>query len=554
MMQTEAIRPITYTTKYNNIPGAETKLEWIGNPATGISLEKTPGTLTDTLVLKGQANCAVGIYNYAVVAYYNNVETSRATGKFTVASDIQATSETNVEVFQNEEMDQITFKYFALSTNDVQLTWPNGQPTGISGNGNNGIYVIGGTPTTIGTYPFTITVTGADTIISGQIKVKELNYGSNPILYLYKNNASYEKDGVYQYLKGKGKNLIERKAKTDGLRPADQYAHYKWVIISEDADADNAEVLAVVRGGANLPVLNLKGFTYTSDRLNWGEPDNGAVDSTATRDKGCNIWIEQPNHPVFAQVTNKTRGTKVKILSSYERNGVMPIAINNAQGTLCLATGMTRSIDNYYAEGELQTAIHEVPAEMRGGYKYICLPLAQEVTLSTEGKKLIDGIETYLLNDAASGVVVPKLEIQSFTVNGIAANIDQEKNLISLRLSDDQFTQFDSLKAVTPVITLADPNTHVSPAGEVNLQYMYVIAKDFVVTDYISRRVYEFYVDLYDPHQDIEQVYEAGQWVNIFDIYGRKVATTNEDIYSMDLPRGMYIIVKEDGKTLKIMK
>ena len=517
-------------------------------------MEKTPGTLTDTLVIKGQANCAVGIYNYAVVAYYNNVETSRATGKFTVASDIQATSETNVEVFQNEEMDQITFKYFALSTNDVQLTWPNGQPTGISGNGNNGIYVIGGTPTTIGTYPFTITVTGADTIISGQIKVKELNYGSNPILYLHKNNASYEKDGVYQYLKGKGKNLIERKAKTDGLRPADQYAHYKWVIISEDADADNAEVLAVVRGGANLPVLNLKGFTYTSDRLNWGEPDNGAVDSTATRDKGCNIWIEQPNHPVFAQLTNKTRGTKVKILSSYERNGVMPIAINNAQGTLCLATGMTRSIDNYYAEGELQTAIHEVPAEMRGGYKYICLPLAQEVTLSTEGKKLIDGIETYLLNDAASGVVVPKLEIQSFTVNGIAANIDQEKNLISLRLSDDQFTQFDSLKTVTPVITLADPNTHVSPAGEVNLQYMYVIAKDFVVTDYISRRVYECYVDLYDPHQDIEQVYEAGQWVNVFDIYGRKVATTNEDIYSMDLPRGMYIIVKEDGKTLKIMK
>ena len=554
VMQTAAIRPVTYVTKYNNIPGAETKLEWIGNEATGISLEKTPGSLTDTLVLNGQANCAVGTYNYAVVAYYNNVETSRATGKFKVASDIQATSETNVEVYQNEEMDQITFNYFALSANDVQLTWTNTTPAGISGTGNNGKYIIGGTPTTIGTYPFTITVLGADTVISGQLTVKELNYGIDPILYLYKNNLSYEKDGIHKYLKSKGKNLIERKAKIDGLRPADQYAHYKWVLISEDVDADNAEVLAIIRGGANLPVLNLKGFTYTSDRLNWGEPDNGAIDSTATKDKGCNIWIEQSSHPVFAQLTNKNRGDKVKILSSYERNGVMPIAINNAQGTLCLATGMTRSIEDYYAEGELQTAIHEVPAEMRGGYKYICLPLAREITLSTEGEKLINGIETYLLNNAASGVVIPKLEIQSFTVNGIAANIDQEKDIITLRLSDDQFAKFDSLKAVRPVITLADPNTHVLPEGEVNLQYMYVIAKDFVVTDYISRRVYEFYVDLYDPHQDIEQVYEAGQWVNIFDIYGRKVATTNENIYSMELPRGMYIVVTENGQTMKIMK
>lgn len=556
VMQTAAIKPVTYVTKYNNIAGAETKLEWIGNPATGIDLEKTQGTLTDTLVLKGQVNCAVGTYNYAVVAYYNNVETSRATGKFIVASDIQATSETNVEVYQNEEMDQITFNYFALSANDVQLTWTNTTPAGIKGSGSNGKYIIGGTPTTIGTYPFTITVAGADTIISGQIKVNELNYGNNPILYLYKNNLAYEKDGIHNYLTGKGKNLIERKAKEEGLRPADQYAHYKWVIISEDADAHNAEVLAIIRGGANLPVLNLKGFTYTSDRLGWGEPDNGAIDTTAAKEKGCNIWIEQPSHPIFKNMTNISKNAKVKILSGYAHNGVMPIAITNAENTLCLATGQTRSIENYYAEGELQTAIHEVPTQISGSNKYICLPLAREAQLSTQGQKLIDGIEEYLLSNTASGITPPTLEIQKFSISDIDANIDQAENTITLRLSEEKFSQLDSLRSVTPKITLADQNTHVLPSSneKLDLRYMYVIPKTFVVTDYISRRTYDFMIELYDPYESIDQVYEAGQWVNIFDIYGRKVATTNEDIYSMILPRGMYIVVTESGKTLKIMK
>lgn len=556
VLQTTTIKPVTYVTKYNNIPGAETKLEWIGTPATGISLEKTPGSLSDTLVLKGQANCAVGTYNYAIVAYYNGVETSRATGKFKVASDIQATSSVIVNTYQNEEMDQITFNYYALSANDVKLSWTNTQPAGITGSGKNGKYIIGGTPTATGTYPFEITVLGADTVIKGQITVKELNYGTNPVLYLYKNELAYERDGVYNYMTGKGKNLITRKTKTDGLRPADQYAKYKWIIISEDADADNQEVLAIIRGGANLPVLNLKGFTYTSDRLGWGEPDNGAIDSTATKDKGCNIWIEQPSHPIFKNMTNVSKNAKVKILSGYARNGVMPIAINNAQGTLCLATGMTRSIDDYYAEGELQTAIHEVPAGMRGGYKYICLPVAREITLSTQGQKLIDGIEEYLLSNAESGITPPTLEIQKFSISDIDANIDQAENTITLRLTEEKYSQLDSLRSVTPKITLADQYTHVLPSSDekLDLRYTYVIPKTFVVTDYISRRTYDFMIDLYDPYESIDQVYEAGQWVNIFDIYGRKVATTNEDIYSMNLPRGMYIVVTESGKTLKIMK
>ena len=92
--------------------------------------------------------------------------------------------------------------------------------------------------------------------------MRELDYGTNPVLYLYKNENAYESDGVHNFLKTKGWNTIERKAKEEGLRPADQYEKYKFVVISEDVDADNPEVLHIIaENGAHMTVLNLKGFT-----------------------------------------------------------------------------------------------------------------------------------------------------------------------------------------------------------------------------------------------------------------------------------------------------
>ena len=111
------------------------------------------------------------------------------------------------------------------------------------------------------------------------------------------------------------------------------------------------------------------------------------------------------------------------------------------------------------------------------------------------------------------------------------------------------------MKEAKPTIT--HPNyTIVTPAsGEsVKLTYAYLRPQQYIVTDYINKNVYNFILELYTPEQGIEEVYEVGQWVNIYDIYGRKVTTTNEDIYTMELPRGMYIIVTESGKTMKIMK
>ena len=555
VLQTQAIQPITYVTKYNNIPGAETRLEWIGDEAMGIRLQEVGGDLTDTLLLSGVANCPTGTYNYAVVAYYNGVETSRATGSFRIATDIQAMTELTVDVYQNEEMDQIKFRYYALDESAVQLTWPNGQPAGIAGSGaTNNTYIIGGTPTAAeGVYKFEITAIGADTTFEGSIHVKKLDYGQNPVLYLYKNTGADEKDGVYTHLKTKNWNVISRKAKEDGLRPADQYSKYKWILISEDADSNNEEVLAVVRGGASLPVLNMNAFSYAYERNEdtpngWGEPDNGSIS-----EGGRYITVQRDDHPIF-KTLNKKKGDRIQVLDTVTFRGLMPINIKQ-QGTLCLATSPTRNIEDYEADGEMQTIIHEIPAGMRGGAKYIGFPMSKHSTanLTSDGKKTLDAIVSYLLSPEPT-VFVPTVQITGFSLNGIAGKIDESNNTIHVSINRNEYPDIDLVNA-QPVVTLADPQTTVTPASgdTVDLSTSNILPVKYVVTDFINRRVYNVSVTFYSP-EGIEEVYTAGDWINIYDIFGRKIATTNEDVYTMSLPRGVYIIVNENGNTFKITR
>lgn len=552
VLQTTSPKNVFYYTKYNSM--GETRLVWEGQEATGIALStRTQDALGDTLVLGGTANCPVGEYHYNVIAYYNGVETSRVKGKFRVASDIQATSEIDIDAYQNEEMDQITFKYYALSADDVQLTWPNGQPQGISGNGNNGKYIIGGTPNVSGTlpqtFPFTITVAGADTIIQGKITIKALDYGQNAVLYLYKNNKAYVKDGVYKYLDGAGKyNLIARRAKEDGLRPAAQYANYKWVLISEDVDADNQEALALARGESDLPVLSMKSFSYTPGRLNWGEPNNGSL----TMEEGRYITVQRADHPIF-QALGKQRGDRIMVLDTVVGKGLMPVAVNFS-GTLCLATARTRSIDDYYADGPEETFLHEVPSDMHGGRKYICLPIGLEGSnyLSSQGKKLIDETIKYLLGAQAS-ITLPDLAITDFRIGNYVGRINDSENLILVPVLQ---SDSDLMKTAVPQITLASPLTHVTPAvsnedGSVDFSNWHYGVR-YTVSDYINTRSYDVLVQLYDP-QGIDAVYTPGEWVNIYDMQGRKLTTTNEDIRQMALPTGVYIVVTENG-TFKLTR
>lgn len=547
---TTAIKPITYFTKYNSL--GETRLVWNGPEVAGLTLTTiAQSEIGDTLSLSGMANCPAGEYKFAVAAYFNGIETSRVDGKFNVVNHIEALTTADIEADQDIEMDDIKFRYYVYDTaTDLHFTWKDDKSApGITTSAENGTFKISGTPTTVGTYCYSISVTDGDTI-SGCITVNSSDLGVNPIMFLYKN--SYKDNGIYQYLTQSGRNLKGRQAKDD-LRSPDQYNKYKWILISEDVDADNPEVLRIIHGGTNLPVLNMKAFSYAhpTDSLsqdNWGEADNGSIS-----ENGKYITVERDDHPIF-KALNKKRGDKIQILDSIDKRGLMPIAIKKANKSLCLASALTRDIEDYYGDGKAETFMHEIPSELSGRAKYISLPIAKSSSsfLTQDGKNLLNKVIDYLLSSDKS-VASYEPEITSFAVNGITATQDKV-NSFKLEIDTLQYPDFD-LTAVVPDIQLASPYSHTEPAigDTVDLSVARYIPFKYVVTDFITRREYEISVRLYKP-QGIEEVYTAGEWVNVYDIFGRKIATTNENIYTMTLPRGIYIVVTESGQTLKITK
>ena len=552
ILQTAAPKPVYYFTKHHNL--GETTLEWDGPESTGITLNTYgPGSLLgDTLVLGGQANCAVGTYHYNIVSRYQERETSRVSGSFSVQSAIKATTDTIISVRQGASMKEIKFKYYALNANAVHLTWTNGStPSGINGNGNNGTYTISGsTSAVVGEYPFTVCVDGGN-CVNGKIIVKSSDLGPDPILFLCNKESHADEDIIYKYLKTEKHKNLDVIEVNSTPREQEEYTPYKWIIISEDVDANNPEILAIIQGGvaSNKPVLNMKGFAYWSDRLNWGNTVNGCIDTTIMHNNG-KLYVQRDDHPIFAG----WKSGAIEILEPAKgKQGFMPIEITNSvlNRSLCLATAYTRSKEEYYDEGELQLVMHEVPASLRGG-KYICLSLAGNRTLTTEGKTLVERIIEYLTKEEPAEITTPKLEIKQFSINGVDGVIDQMTDTIKVTFMDQE-VNLDSLKA--NVTLLDEKYTFVTPKKDevVNFSNSTFKPVDFVVSDYISRRTYHVVV-MSKSSQDIEEVYEAGQWVNVFDIFGRKVATTNENIYTMDLPRGMYIVVTEGGQTLKIMR
>jgi len=151
------------------------------------------------------------------------------------------------------------------------------------------------------------------------------------------------------------------------------------------------------------------------------------------------------------------------------------------------------------------------------------------------------------------------LEITSFTLEGMAATIDQNNNEIrmELRLPDGA----DPM-ALLPVVSVKDTkktwweSQRSKTTYDDNGNVVSIDMRDkyngveFYVREYINVRTYKAYINILTG---LDEVYTEGEWVNIYDMMGRKVATTNENIYTMELPRGMYIIQTAKG-SFKIFK
>ena len=362
------VTPITIETETSNVTyqwyKSEYKDYYGATPISGAtSASYTPSSAQlDTL------------YYYCEVSFTEGCPTvtkSELSGAIAIAQpSIKAIDETTVTVYQSDPL-TIRFQCLALDENEINLTWTGSKaPSGITASLKNNVFTIQGASSDVGQFPFTVSAANL-TPITGKITIEARDLTNHPILYLYKGEvSSLTNDYIFSYLKN-DKKLNMQAYKTDTALRSDLYDVFDWILISPTADATNPEILDIIRGKANKPVLNMNGFTYNADRLGWGEASNGTQDTTKNND-GCNIFIQRADHPIFKTAfATKKQGDAIKILNEKDKKGLTPINVNNCNGSLCLATAYTRDINDYYANGELQTILHEIPASKANGPKYI---------------------------------------------------------------------------------------------------------------------------------------------------------------------------------------
>ena len=471
----------------------------------------------------------------------------------------------SIPTTKTKDSQEITFYFAVHHAKDVTIS---GLPNGftVNYNPNNDTVTVKGTPNIGSGYPkaFEYTVTATPRYTGKQSKTEKgkltvLDPNAKAIMVVTKETTDNDLDPLSLYLLDEGYDITCVLQDDIKKVPMDAFG---LILITDEADADHKEVLNLIRKGEK-PILNMKGFTYTAGRLGWGEPDNGTKDTLTNH--AAMIYV-QNEHPIFESL-NKEIGDSIKLfdgkkLRAKDMNAVMPIKVfgDSIPGSYCLATGYTRSITDYYADGPKETAIHEVPVSAHeGAEKYICFPLAfQSLEYMTEdGLELIRNIADYLMSDKNVKIEAPVLQLNRLAIGDYEAEIDQDKNYIILELPDKIYDSLDSLRHITPVVELEDPiHTHWTPVLPVDLMTSYLIKFPyFAVSDYINRRQYEFKLRLkYSADRGLDEVYAEGDWITLYDIYGRIIATTNESIYTMDLPRGMYIAVTASGHTIKLMR
>lgn len=549
VLQTNAIKPIKYFIK-NKLGAVD--LVWNGPEATGISLQANAAG--DTVTLQGTANCAVGTYNYTITAKDNagNIA-SQMSGSFSVEQKVTCltTNLLNMTVYEKTAITPVEFRCYVLNMGDVTPKWLTPQAPGLSFSTDPDKHKItlSGTPTTPGTYTYAV-ILGTDSIL-GSVTVESnsptiVPGASSTLLFLYKSN---KEDGILGYIKASRKYSYFARPTGGAMGAEAEYAQFNAIVISEDVDANNEEVLGIIRS-LNKPVLNMKAFTYSKNRLNWGDPDNGSI----TNKK---LTIQQRQHPIFGGTL--AGKNDLTLLDSVAGNkGLMPIEVNNYPGTICLAAAPTRG-DNYDDDGDYQTFIHEVPASMRGA-KYLSYPISSASTafLTADAKVLFDNMIAYLTNPSAQSVALPTLKIESLKADDVIGQIDEANKTITVQMPANT-----NLAEVRVELTLADATTHSTPeSGSVVDFSDYHYGVTFTVSDYIN--VVKYTVKVLKP-SDLEGIESDGLWfadetlhnnngvwVNIFSVDGQLITTTNSEFSFAGMPRGLYLI-RSANASLKIM-
>ena len=407
-----------------------------------------------------------------------------------------------------------------------------------------GTFTISGTPATPASYPtvisYTITAvplsgyTGADITATGTITVKDP--AAKSILYLATDATTIANDLFLADLSTKFD--VTKRAPIAGF--TGNYDAYDLIVLHESLTGGDAATpgheLNLMKS-VDKPILNTKSYFYTAGttpRWGWGTPSNG--------NSGKGVAVVQPSHPVFNGIT---LSDSLYIYNTMTAKNIQPTTVTIGGYQLAKVPG--------------GVAIHDIPASIRLGAgktsKYIMISLLNGKfnDLTADGLKLLENAVDYLLN--GSQFAAPSLEISSFTVNTISATIDNAASTITA-----QVPAGTGLTALKPEIVLAGVGTSVSPVSGIAVDF--TTAKNYTVTDGINSKIYAATITEESAginQNKIDGILFDGKIIHnnqhlkvqIYDITGRILLTSNRNIDMSSFIKGIYILKCTSG-SLKI--
>ena len=503
---------------------------------TGLSLDKNLSAKTVTLA---GTPLAKGTFYYKISV--NETNGNSLSGSVTVnappAPTVTLTSgSTTQAIIPGNAMTNIV--YTLTNATGASVT---GLPTGLTGNYSAGTYTISGTMdagVTAGSYPFTVTATaldgysGTDITATGTIVAKSLS--AKNVLYLATDATTTSNDLFLAQLTNSVNYIITKRVAQAAF--AGNYTGIDLIVLHESLTGGDAATsgheLNLIKS-VDKPILNLKSYFYSTGRWSWGTPNNG--------NSGKAIKITQASHPVFNALSISD---SLYIYNTYTAKNIQPT---------------TSTIGGYQiAKVAGGIAIHDIPASVRltsGSSKYLLISLlnGKYNDLTSDGLKLLDNAMNYLL----SGTQFAPLEISSFTVNGLAATIDNVANTITLSTTDV------NLDHVVPVITLAAVSgTTVSPASGVEMNF-YGQSHNYTVSDGTNTKIYTVSITgtwtglsagtIPGVSFDGRTIQNKGNvQLQVFDTLGRLVESSNNNISLNSYNKGVYI-VKSGNEKFKII-
>ena len=505
----------------------------------GLSLDKNVPAKTVTL---SGTPLAIGTFYYKVTV--NETNGNSISGSVVVAAPpaptISLTSGNSTQaIIPGNAVTNII--YTLTNSTGASVT---GLPTGLSGNYSSGTYTISGTldaGLTAGSYPFIVTATaldgysGAAVTATGTIVAKSLT--AKNVLYLASDATTTSNDLFLAQLTNSVNYIVTKRTAQASF--AGNYNGVDLIVLHESLTGGDAATsgheLNLIKS-VDKPILNLKSYFYTggsTPRWNWGTPNNG------NNAKG--IKVIQPSHPIFSGITI---GDSLYMYGSYRAKNIQPTTITIGGYQIGKVVG--------------GVAIHDVPASVRltsGTSKYLLISLLNGAynDLTADALKLLDNAMNYLL----TGTQFAPLEISTFTVNGVAATIDNVANTITLQTTDV------NLDHVTPVITLAAVSgTTVDPASGVEMNF-YSQSHNYTVSDGVNTKIYA--VTIYGTWTGLSSTSIPGVSFNgqtiqnnaniqlqVFDTLGRLVESSNKSITMSSYNKGVYI-VKSANEKFKII-